>query len=246
MKHMISLDYESCDNMTNECEKANEIIDRIIASIPNYLLDDPEYQLKVFTYIYVQLSTMIEYDEYAANLIDEHLGGFDRDEAYTDFIIPASDIRGLVRGKAICVGYSLILKTILEKVNIDVIDVSGKKKSGDSSHVWNQVCLDGVWYNCDLTNDCHRIRVGLKCFDFLVSNEDSLNFRDYDLRTDYKECKKTISDQKQEVLINEAKTKTIDFKKTEESKKEDSIPLFIKKIFDFKRKEKGVLFYNVF
>lgn len=71
---------------------------------------------------------------------------------------------GLLDGKCVCEGYALILKQVLrcagiecryveDKVDKDVID----PKSRTNLHAWNQVKIDGEWYNCDLTWDTCKI-----------------------------------------------------------------------------------------
>lgn len=81
------------------------------------------------------------------------------------------------------------------------------------SHAWNQVELDGVLYNCDLTNDADFILGGLKLPFFLKSNAD-FGHGDYNRYSKYPPNGKgptfeiatvTISDEIQEKLIEEQK-----------------------------------------
>lgn len=58
---------------------------------------------------------------------------------------------GLLAGKCVCEGYALILKQVLKCAGIECRYVEGE------GHAWNQVKIDGEWYNCDLTWDTDRI-----------------------------------------------------------------------------------------
>ena len=175
---------------------SKEIFDEMISSIPDYCKGD---ELKTFTYIYVLLSKKLCYDEYASDLADQHLGGFDREQAYDLIINPASNISCLRRGTALCGGYAKTLAALLESVGIETEIVSMK-----GVHSWNQVKINGEWYNCDLTNDSDFIAEGLACPHFLKSNVDDCNYTKRYPTTAFVNCEKSIPDDIQENLINEA------------------------------------------
>lgn len=59
---------------------------------------------------------------------------------------------GLVEGKSICAGYALILNEALKSVGIKSQYVEGYPEKG-YGHAWNQVQIDGKWYNVDPTWD---------------------------------------------------------------------------------------------
>ncbi len=63
---------------------------------------------------------------------------------------PAGLYGGLVDGKAICAGYALILHEALKYVGMKSQYVWGY---GARGHAWNQVQIDGKWYNDDPTWD---------------------------------------------------------------------------------------------
>lgn len=68
---------------------------------------------------------------------------------------------GLVNGKAICSGYAIILHEALQYVGIKSKYIEGypeynsKEKHG---HAWNQVKIDGKWYNVDSTWDAGNLQ----------------------------------------------------------------------------------------
>ena len=84
-------------------------------------------------------------------------------------------IKGAVINKrAVCEGYSESLSQLLNLLEINNKCVTGKStgKLKASKHVWNQVLIEGKWYNCDITNDSANINDNRK-FDFcLVSDKD--------------------------------------------------------------------------
>lgn len=65
---------------------------------------------------------------------------------------------------ASCQGYSELLKLALNNVGIESEIIEGTyKEIGDPNfegHFWNQVKIDGQWYNCDVTWDSLNIKKG--------------------------------------------------------------------------------------
>lgn len=59
---------------------------------------------------------------------------------------------GLVLGNLQCEGYAKTFAYVCNKAGIETIVVTGNVESG-ASHAWNKVCVDGTWYNIDLTHD---------------------------------------------------------------------------------------------
>ena len=65
----------------------------------------------------------------------------------------------LVENKGVCYGIASALETALKNAGLDAVSCGGwantQPTAGDS-HQWNQVKVDGEWYNLDLTNDCDK------------------------------------------------------------------------------------------
>ncbi len=57
------------------------------------------------------------------------------------------------RGEAVCVGYSMALWKILVELHIPCHIILGyvPYNGKNVGHAWNQVCMNGTWYNVDLT-----------------------------------------------------------------------------------------------
>lgn len=98
-------------------------------------------------------------------------------------------------GLAVCQGYALTLKIILNYLGIETFLVAGY---GDSTlHAWNQV-KDGIFYNLDLTFDWQAFLMDLPLNNTLKNDEQfyethkKTTFDDY---TNLKECPQSISNQ---------------------------------------------------
>lgn len=56
----------------------------------------------------------------------------------------------LIDDRTVCAGYSAAFNVLMNGVGIPTISISAIK---DQTHRWNEVCLDGNWYNVDITWD---------------------------------------------------------------------------------------------
>lgn len=65
----------------------------------------------------------------------------------------ASAYGALVDGRAKCDGISLAMKWILEEMGISCMVISGTQPGVEIGHAWNIVCIDGTYYDLDVTND---------------------------------------------------------------------------------------------
>ncbi|MGN0536823.1 MAG: transglutaminase domain-containing protein [Acutalibacteraceae bacterium] len=85
------------------------------------------------------------------------LSNYEKVKAVHDYIIKLSRYSYLGTGKGafwvlyarepVCMGYALTFYRMMEFCDIPVTYET------DSDHAWNKVCLDGYWYNIDLTWD---------------------------------------------------------------------------------------------
>lgn len=58
----------------------------------------------------------------------------------------------LTGGSAHCEGYAKAFGYLAQKAGLSSVVVTGVTDNGEN-HAWNQVEIDGVWYNCDVTWD---------------------------------------------------------------------------------------------
>lgn len=226
------------DTLIQIKEKINEYI----SGIPDIPKTDPNREKKIFTYLYMKMAQNIIYDERASRACN--LVGYERDFA-DNLITAAGNLEGgLLNGTALCGGYSEILRNLLAEVGIKAKVISGGAKtlaeaSKYGSHAWSQVCLDGVYYNCDLTNDADFLLECAKPPYFLKSNEDmgegekNRYFRFPPKFPDMVEnATESISDELQEQLINEQR-QLLELQSAKKSKSNFTPTSFISKLKNF-------------
>lgn len=120
---------DKCEEyMTSLCDK----IDEIISSMPQGL---SEFDREL--YLHDHLLEICDYDLTAT----EKEEGW---QAYTAY-------GALINGKAVCEGYARAMQALLSHVNMKCTLVNGI--SGQSTHMWNIVMVDGSWYHLDVTWD---------------------------------------------------------------------------------------------
>jgi hypothetical protein len=224
-----------------------------IKNIPQIPADDPDREKKIFTYLYVKMAQNIVYDEQAAKWAD--LTGYGRDMT-RDRVEEASYLAGgLLEGRAMCKGYSTILTNLLSEVGIKANTICGGGRvlaDNMPPHAWNQVFLDGKWFNCDITNDADFINAGLKAPFFLKSDAE---FGEGDMNRFVKyppkipelvhESKESVDDKMQEELIleqqqNIANEKANEVSQEDEKHKHRTFTETIKAFFNmFHKRKKG-------
>lgn len=130
----------------NETIKILEEIERIERGInPNW------DSLTKLIYVYDRLKTGIMYDP----------------KFEQKFSSEIRSLRCLITKQAVCAGYSMILKEIMDRLGIECEYVEGYTQKG-SGHAWNIVTIDGKKYPIDLTWDNTKFRSGkYNTFDFL-------------------------------------------------------------------------------
>jgi len=88
----------------------------------------------------------ITYDTASADIYRENGGS----GSYSRY--PAFNAYGAIVGKkAVCEGYAKAFQMFMDIIGVECVSVSGFAEGG--AHMWNQVKLDGDWYNVDVTFD---------------------------------------------------------------------------------------------
>ena len=59
----------------------------------------------------------------------------------------------LIQGQAVCQGYAAAVYRLLREMGVPVRIVTGMAGEEQTLHAWNLVCVDGLYYNLDLTWD---------------------------------------------------------------------------------------------
>lgn len=80
---------------------------------------------------------------------------------------------GLINNTCVCAGYAEIVRNVFACCGIDSKYISGPNtRTMESGHAWNQINLDGQWYNLDLTWDRDSIVDGKQTEYTLKSDRD--------------------------------------------------------------------------
>ena len=95
----------------------------------------------------VQGLSQTEKELAAYNYITSHCF-YDFDAPYS-----ASAYGALVAGRAKCDGISLAMKWLCEEMGISCMVISGTESADQVGHAWNIICIDGTYYDLDVTND---------------------------------------------------------------------------------------------
>ena len=135
-------------------EKAKELEEKVKYILANYIksnMTDFDKELAIHDYI-----------------VNNCTYGFFNDGSEIEY----SAYGALVKGKAVCSGYAAAMDLLLKCAGVDSRFVVGyaessqrqfddsniktegvSKKDMEDNHAWNQVCIDGIWYNVDVTWD---------------------------------------------------------------------------------------------
>lgn len=131
LSYSVQPDNSDPDRLKKAKEKFNRTVDKIIDGAPKNATD---YELELYVNDYLVNNCV--YDKEAAE--SEKLIGHEND-AYG----------ALVEKKAVCEGYSRAFQLLCNRLGIDCINISGT--ADGESHAWNNVKLDGEWYEVDVT-----------------------------------------------------------------------------------------------
>lgn len=81
---------------------------------------------------------------------------------------------GLFLNQCVCEGFAKTLQQAMAYIGIESIVVGGGSSKEEGGHIWNQVKINNIWYNCDAAVDSINIANGNKISCCLVSDEELL------------------------------------------------------------------------
>ena len=172
--------------------------------------NDPNNEINIFTYIYTKLAYLAEHEERLRESKRSKSGG--RVFA-TDYIQTAAGLGGALLENA---DFAEVLRNLLAEKGIESKYISGwKRKSADSDetigHSWNQVKINGEWFNCDISCDRQFITEELIAPMFLKSNEEFSQYLRYpdSVASKTEEAQRSVSNSAQEILIRRCRDKII-------------------------------------
>lgn len=190
------------------------VIDELINGIEFGNENDLDREKKIFGQVIKRLANHMSYDYPAIN-----------DKEIEREIISRNMYGGLIDGKCVCAGYAEIVRNVFSCLGIDAIYVSGSeeakendayyvvdgKKYKEGGHAWNQIKLDGVWYNMDLTWDRDKIFAGKEPQFLLKSDKDFYHdkYRPISHKSKTQDCLESIEQRKLNKYIFGKKDKNI-------------------------------------
>lgn len=160
----------------NDMKKIIEIMEEIKSKMPNNADEFTKFKI-----VYEILSKAAKYD----------MGGcMDSPKFEKEKLYKTRDLMGVLhRGRAVCYGYALALKYVLDFNHIDATLINGYAHNDpiNEGHAWNQVKINGKWYNADLTWDAERIQRGEE-YKYCLIN-DAKFYREHMPKEDVSLCK---------------------------------------------------------
>lgn len=171
------------DDDSRNIEYSFSEISAIIAKIEELTADIPKEMSESdkFYTIYSRITGMMTYDHNCIRQSNNAKSRFLNPRAHIDSDKYEKEIKairknpaglygGLIEGKAICAGYALILHEALKYIGMKSQYVGGYGPRG--GHAWNQVQIDGKWYNADPTWDSKSYQVSKKYKYMLLNDEE--------------------------------------------------------------------------
>jgi len=183
-------------------------IKKFLKGCPKRDPSNPNSEKEIFTYIYTKLAYLVEYDSLAKDIKTDASKSF---LMYSmDYLQESAGLNGaMCKRYALCSGFAEALRNLLAEKGIEAKYMSGRKKVVNNSldekgHAWNQVRLDGVWYNCDITHDRDFIISERPAPCFLKSNYEFADYSKYpvDISPKIEGATKSVPLEEQTRLIN--------------------------------------------
>lgn len=145
----------------------------------NKIQNDIEKVFVVYNYIFKNISYDYEYLELDKK--SKKIGFNNLTVLEQRKIFRTQTLEGIFIKKTVCTGFSYIFKMLLEYIGIESNICIGYFKIGkekEVAHAWNQVKIDGNWYNIDVSygiehyNEYIRIEEGKIPKYFLLSDDE--------------------------------------------------------------------------
>ena len=163
-KPKVFLSEQEIQSMQSEIDTATQ---RILSKLKS---DATDYEKVLYLHDYIIDNTV--YDTESADMV------INKEEDIPQENRNSTGIYGsLVKGKAICSGYSAVFKYLADKLGLEGIRVSGTNKITGESHQWNCVKVDGDFYHIDLTWDdklSENPNEHLRDYEYFLINDEDL------------------------------------------------------------------------
>lgn len=168
-------------------KKCRYVIDELLDGIDyESESDETDREKIIFGKIIKRLANHICYDYATCKKLDDNTA------TKEERINCASLIGGLLNNTCVCSGYSEIVRNVFPCYGIETRYISGNNVDPNKNgHAWNQIKLDGTWYNMDLTWSRDDLVAEEDTLYLLRSDKDFYGHDKYDTRR----CKKEKCDQ---------------------------------------------------
>lgn len=133
------------------------------------LISNDNYSLEEYSIVYNELKNIVDGIDFELDDVSKfkviyeriiNKINYDFDGVETTKLSNQNLLGGLVNNLCVCEGYAKILQQALSLVGIESIVVGGNGEKEDGGHIWNQVKIDGVWYNADAAYDSIEVHKG--------------------------------------------------------------------------------------
>ncbi|MBR1591566.1 MAG: hypothetical protein IJ666_00935 [Ruminococcus sp.] len=115
--------------------RVTEKIDEIISGFDKNLTDYEKVRA-----VYDYIKNRVQFDGIHKNNPNHH--------------IKSTSFGALIYGQAVCQGYAVLMYRMLRETGINSRVITGMADDGEREfHAWNIACIDGVYYNIDITWD---------------------------------------------------------------------------------------------
>lgn len=145
-----------------ECRKK---IDELLQGI-NLNTCEPNRDKKIFGKVIKRLANHMSFDY--STLKKEAA----KEEVISETISCRNMEGGLINNTCVCAGFTEIVRNVFACCGIDSLYIYGKNTKNNKAHAWNQIKLDGQWYNLDFTWDRDAILSGKQTKYTLKSDQD--------------------------------------------------------------------------
>ena len=150
---------------------------------------DPDREKRIFGEVIKKLANHMNYDHVTVKKEDDEIATEEESTVCRNLV------GGLLNKSCVCAGYAEIVRNVFACCGIEVRYISGKNvEPEEAGHAWNQMKLDGVWYNMDLTWDRDRIVAGARTYYLLMSDHSFAGHDEYDTKDcKMEKCYETVS-----------------------------------------------------
>ncbi len=122
-----------------DCTKEEWVNRRINEILSGFSFDENTSDYEKVRAVYDYVYSNVDYDRVHKDNENNHL--------------KATAYSALYYGQAVCQGYSVLMYRLLRESGIDCRVITGNAYNDDGTvfHAWNIVCIDGKYYNLDVT-----------------------------------------------------------------------------------------------